>query len=34
MGLRNESEAAIRSNSPDCLADDADCVETFVIEAE
>lgn len=28
----HEFEASIRSNSHDCLAGNADCVETFVIE--
>jgi CopG family nickel-responsive transcriptional regulator len=34
MDLRHEFEDAIRSNSHNCLADNAGCVETFVIEAE
>jgi CopG family nickel-responsive transcriptional regulator len=34
MDLRHEFEAAIRSNAHDCLADNAGCVETFVVEAE
>jgi CopG family nickel-responsive transcriptional regulator len=33
MDIRHEFEASIRSNSHDCLADSAGCVETFVVEA-
>lgn len=33
MDVRHEFEASIRSNSHDCLENDAGCVETFVIEA-
>jgi hypothetical protein len=33
MDLHHEFEAAIRSNSPDCLEGNAGCVETFVIES-
>lgn len=34
MDIRHEFEGAIRSSSHNCLADNAGCVETFVIEAE
>ena len=33
MEIRHEFEASIRSNSHDCLEENAGCVETFVIEA-
>ena len=33
MDIRHEFEASIRSNSHDCLDENAGCVETFVIEA-
>jgi len=33
MDIRHEFEASIRSNSHNCLEDNAGCVETFVIEA-
>jgi CopG family nickel-responsive transcriptional regulator len=32
--IRCEFEASIRSNSHNCLEDNAGCVETFVLEAE
>jgi CopG family nickel-responsive transcriptional regulator len=34
MDVRHEFEASIRSNSHDCLDDNAGCVETFVLEAD
>lgn len=34
MDIRHEFEGSIRSSSHNCLADNAGCVETFVIEAE
>jgi len=34
MDLRHEFEAVIRSNSHNCLTDNAGCVETFVVEAD
>ncbi|MBZ6497190.1 CopG family ribbon-helix-helix protein [Natrinema longum] len=33
MDIRHEFDGAIRSNSHNCLEDNAGCVETFVIEA-
>jgi CopG family nickel-responsive transcriptional regulator len=33
MDIRHEFEASIRSNSHNCLEDNAGCVETFVVEA-
>jgi len=33
MDIRHEFEASIRSNAHNCLADNAGCVETFVVEA-
>ncbi|ELZ69107.1 nickel-responsive transcriptional regulator NikR [Haloferax sp. Atlit-10N] len=33
MELRHKFEASIRSNSHNCLGDNAGCVETFVVEA-
>jgi CopG family nickel-responsive transcriptional regulator len=34
MEIRHEFEASIRSNSHNCLKDNAGCVETFVVEDE
>ncbi|OYR66068.1 nickel-responsive transcriptional regulator NikR [Halorubrum ezzemoulense] len=33
MDIRHEFEGVIRSNSHNCLRENADCVETFVVEA-
>jgi CopG family nickel-responsive transcriptional regulator len=33
MDIRHEFEGAIRSNSHNCLRENAGCVETFVVEA-
>lgn len=33
MDIRHEFEASIRSNSHNCLEENAGCVETFVVEA-
>ncbi|KDE59407.1 nickel-responsive regulator [Halostagnicola sp. A56] len=33
MDIRHEFDGAVRSNSHNCLEDNAGCVETFVIEA-
>jgi CopG family nickel-responsive transcriptional regulator len=34
MDVRHEFEASIRSNSHNCLTDNAGCIESFVVEAE
>jgi len=34
MDIRHEFEGSIRSNSHNCLEDNAGCVETFVIEGD
>lgn len=34
MDMRHEFEGSIRSNSHNCLEDNAGCVETFVIESD